>query len=162
MSLSPIVGIILVAFCVAFAPESAPRTNNPSVLSSPLYPCSQCHATLPADRPDRKVNYHADKEISGHGEPLKWCFDCHDAENLDALRLIGGETVAFKQVQILCGQCHGKLYAHWQAGAYGKRTGNWDGEKTFSLCTDCHDPHQPRFVPCPPDPAPQRPEVTLR
>ena len=81
--------------------------------------------------------------------------------------VFGGELkdvqgIEFKDLDMLCGQCHGKIYAAWQAGAYGKRVGSWDGEKRYFSCTECHDPHQPRFEAIRPDPVPMRPDETLQ
>lgn len=148
---------------VGFVAVSGGKLVPPRVLSSEYYPCTECHSG--AGEPeflDRNVDFHEDKAISGHGEPLKWCFDCHNPDNPNTLRLVGGEAIEFKNLDVLCGQCHGKIYAAWQAGAYGKRVGLWDGEKRYFSCTECHDPHQPRFEAITPDPAPLRPEETLR
>jgi hypothetical protein len=137
--------------------------ETPRVLSSDLYPCSECHTgDGGADFLDRDVDFHTDKVISGHGEPLKWCFDCHNPDSPNTLRLVGGEAIDFERAHLLCGQCHGKIHAAWEAGAYGKRMGFWDGEKRLFSCAECHDPHQPRFAAITPDPAPTRPADTLR
>jgi uncharacterized CHY-type Zn-finger protein len=137
-------------------------TDPPKVLSSDLYPCSECHADLPVNTEKRELEAHTAMVITGHGEPLKWCMDCHNSENRDTLRLIGGEEVEFRELHVLCGQCHGRLYAHWRAGIHGKRTGFWDGEKKYTLCTDCHDPHDPGFKPLAPEPVPKKPQETLK
>ena len=148
---------------VSFVAASGVTMVPPRVLSSELYPCTECHSgTGRADYLDRDVDFHSDKAISGHGEPLKWCFDCHNPESPNTLRLVGGESVEFRQLHVLCGQCHGKIYAAWKAGAYGKRMGSWEGEKRYFSCTECHDPHQPRFEAITPDPPPRRPAETLR
>jgi len=44
-----------------------------------------------------------------------------------------------------CGQCHGDKYRDWRAGIHGKRVGQWDGEKSYFLCVNCHNPHSPGF-----------------
>ncbi len=134
----------------------------PDVLKSPFYPCSGCHATMKVNYTKRVPSAHPDKELKGHGEPIRWCLDCHNAEDRDFLRLIGGEKVPFEKSYILCGQCHGPVYRDWQYGAHGKRTGYWNGEKTFMICTKCHNPHHPRFPRITPEPAPTPPEETLR
>lgn len=148
---------------VSFVAASGATIVPPRVLSSELYPCTECHqGDGGAEFLDHVVDFHLDKTISGHGEPLKWCFDCHNPDNPNTLRLVGGEAVDFENLDVLCGQCHGKIYAAWKAGAYGKRVGLWNGEKRYFSCTECHDPHQPRFEAIKPDPAPVRPEETLR
>lgn len=160
-----VVGLLSVALTAAGGsvlgspPEDS--IGSPSVLSSDLYPCSQCHADFELDGSAGTGDFH-EKAISGHGEPLRSCLDCHAAADMDALRLVGGEPIAFEQVDVLCGQCHGKIYLAWQAGAYGKRTGLWNGEKRYSSCVECHDPHQPTFAAIEPDPPPRRPRETLR
>ena len=136
--------------------------GTPEVLTSDLYPCSQCHADSESDVSAATSDFHTDKTISGHGEPLRGCFDCHNAKDLDGLRLVSGDPIEFQEVDTLCGQCHGKIYLAWKAGAYGKRTGAWNGDKRYYSCSECHDPHQPTFAAIEPDPAPMRPSETLR
>jgi len=147
---------------VTASPSSDRSPSTPKVLSSDFYPCSQCHVSLRPDEVEPASSFHTEKAISGHGEPLRGCFDCHNANDLDALRLVSGDPIQFQQVDTLCGQCHGKIYQAWEAGAYGKRTGFWNGEKRHYSCSECHDPHQPTFAPIEPDPAPLRPGETLR
>ena len=37
-----------------------------------------------------------------------------------------------------------KQLRDWRVGTHGKRVGNWEGgEKTYYLCVNCHNPHQP-------------------
>ena len=87
----------------------------------------------------------------------RWCFDCHEAEDRDQLRLINGTMVPFTESYRLCGQCHGTIYRDWRSGIHGRRTGNWDGPKTYLLCAHCHNPHHPKFEPMKPLPPPVRP-----
>jgi uncharacterized CHY-type Zn-finger protein len=108
------------------------------------------------------IDFHIEKTLSGHGEPLRDCFDCHDSSNLDNLRLVNGEAVKFEELDTLCCQSDWEIYNAWQAGAYGKRTGNWNGAKRYYRCSECHDPHQPVFTPMEPEPAPTKPGQTLR
>lgn len=133
-----------------------------NVISSDIFPCSGCHAGMETDTRMRKLAFHEDIIIKGHGEPERWCLDCHDSKDRDRLRLISGEKVDFRDSHKLCGQCHGNIYRDWKAGVHGKRTGYWDGPKEYFLCTHCHNPHDPAFKPIAPEPAPTRPEDTLR
>ena len=64
----------------------------------------------------------------------------------------------FEESYRLCGQCHGEKFRDWRAGVHGRRTGYWNGHKQYLLCAHCHNPHQPRFKPLAPKPAPRRPE----
>ena len=132
------------------------------VLSSPLFPCSTCHAGMETNSQKRVLSFHPEIKIQGHGEPQRWCLDCHDAGKRDKLRLLNNDTVGFSESYLLCGQCHGNILKAWKAGIHGKRTGMWDGPKRYLLCTSCHNPHSPRFKPLKPEAAPLRPEETLR
>jgi hypothetical protein len=40
---------------------------------------------------------------------------------------------------------------------HGKRSGYWNGRKSYLLCAHCHNPHQPRFKPLRPEPPPEAP-----
>ncbi len=96
------------------------------------------------------------------------------------LRLASGATIPFTQSYLLCGQCHGDKLRDWRMGVHGKRVGMWNGEKTYFLCVNCHNPHSPRFkgvqqvtvdgkstvaptlTPVKPEPRPRRPEEMRR
>lgn len=138
------------------------RVVLPGIYSSGLFPCSGCHAGMQPDARKRDLSFHQDIKIEGHGEPRRWCLDCHNPGNRDTLRLVNGEAVEFKNLPLFCGQCHGRIYKAWQRGIHGKRTGSWDNPKQYYLCTRCHNPHSPQFRPLAPHPAPARPEETLR
>lgn len=135
--------------------------NRPPVLSSKLFPCSGCHAGMEAG-PRRSLSFHEEISIQGHGEPRRWCLDCHDAADRDSLRLAGGERVPFSRSHLLCSQCHGSVFRSWKTGIHGKRTGMWDGPKHYFLCPSCHNPHSPRFKPLVPLSRPLKPAETLR
>jgi formate-dependent nitrite reductase cytochrome c552 subunit len=98
------------------------------------------------------------KIILSHGERKGWCFECHNPDDRDKLRLASGELVGFDESYKLCGQCHGPKLRDWKAGVHGRRTGEWNGEKEYYLCAHCHDPHSPRFKPLEPEPPPGKPE----
>ena len=61
------------------------------------------------------------------------------------LHLTNGDLVPFTESYRLCGQCHGDKLRDWRGGVHGKRIGNWDGQKTYFLCVNCHNPHTPLF-----------------
>jgi hypothetical protein len=134
----------------------------PPVLSSDIFPCSDCHAELEPNSTRRELEFHTEIKIIGHAEHERWCLDCHDADDRDKLRLLNGTEAEFIKSYRLCGQCHGTIYKDWRAGVHGKRTGKWDGPKQYLLCTACHNPHNPRFKSLVPKPVPVRPEETLR
>jgi hypothetical protein len=121
-----------------------------------IFPCSQCHAGMPVNRKPRKLE-QMHQDITLKHMPGGWCFDCHNPDNRDTLRLANGKRVSFEESYILCGQCHGTILREWKAGLHGKRTGMWNGEKQYLLCVHCHWPHEPRFKPIKPLLPPVRP-----
>lgn len=132
-------------------PGSATRRHEeklevpPPPITEGLFPCSSCHAALPANKTRRELaGMHGDIVLK-HDEEHRWCLDCHDAGNRDWLHLASGERVSFEESYRLCGQCHGEKLRDWRAGVHGRRAGNWNGAKKYLLCAHCHNPHQPRF-----------------
>lgn len=112
--------------------------------------CETCHKETRDPQHKNVVLHHAE----GHH-----CLDCHHESDRDYLRLASGQQVPFEESYRVCGQCHGPNLRDWKAGLHGKRTGMWDGEKTYFLCVHCHrDPHAPQFPSMKPDPPPARPE----
>ena len=134
----------------------------PPPFTEGLFPCSQCHADIKPNRTRRAlVDMHSDIELK-HDQEHRWCLDCHDADNRDWLHLASGDRVSFQESYRLCGQCHGEKLRDWRAGVHGRRTGSWNGHKTYLLCAHCHNPHQPRFQAIKPEPAPLRPAPPAR
>lgn len=121
-----------------------------------IFPCSQCHQGMPANRRPRRLEQMHQDIVLKH-MPGGWCFDCHNPDNRDKLRLANGKLVSFEESYVLCGQCHGTILREWKAGLHGKRTGMWNGDKQYRLCVHCHWPHDPRFKPIKPLPPPARP-----
>ncbi len=162
--------LIIAASCVALsaagqAPVSqAPRPQGgdrvevpPPPFTDGIFPCSSCHKDLKVNRTRRPLtDMHTDIVLK-HDEEHRWCLDCHDADDRDQLHLASGERISFDQSYLLCGQCHGEKLRDWRAGVHGRRSGDWNGHKTYLLCAHCHNPHQPRFRPIAPKPAPERP-----
>ena len=128
----------------------------PPPFSEGIFPCSECHQLLTPNPKRRPLEFH-NEIVLKHDEEHRWCLDCHDAKNRDVLHLAGGDPVSFNESYKLCGQCHGEKLRDWKAGVHGRRTGNWNGEKQYLLCVHCHWPHEPRFKPIAPKPAPIRP-----
>jgi hypothetical protein len=122
-----------------------------------IFPCSECHADMDVDYQRRDLEMmHEDIQLN-HGPKERWCFDCHNAEDRDHLRLASGELVGFDESYRLCGQCHGTIYRDWREGIHGRRQGYWNGAKSYLLCAHCHNPHAPAFQPMEPLPPPVRP-----
>ena len=131
----------------------------PPPFSEGIFPCSDCHADQETN-PNRRdlTEMHEDIQIINHAEDQRWCLDCHNPDDRDYLRLASGRLVSFDESYYLCGQCHGTIFRDWKAGIHGRRTGEWNGKKTYRLCVHCHDPHQPRFKPIEPLPPPVKPK----
>jgi hypothetical protein len=131
----------------------------PPPFSEGVFPCTECHVErdLPTNRTRRQLVDAHDDIVLKHDEEHRWCLDCHDAGNRDRLHLASGEPVPFEESYRVCGQCHGEKYRDWRAGVHGRRIGQWNGAKEYLLCVHCHSPHQPRFKPLEPKPAPRAP-----
>lgn len=121
-----------------------------------IFPCSQCHQGMPVNRKPRKLEQMHQDIVLKH-MPDGWCFDCHNPDNRDKLRLANGKLVSFEESYYLCGQCHGTVFRDWKVGLHGKRTGMWNGEKQYLLCVHCHWPHEPVFKSIRPLPPPLKP-----
>ena len=136
---------------------------DPPPFSEGQFPCTECHdPTNPVNKNRRKLEM-AHQEIDlKHDAEHRWCLDCHSAENRDKLHLASGELIDFTESYKLCGQCHGDKYRDWRAGVHGRRTGEWNGHKSYLLCVNCHISHAPHFQPLQPKPAPVRPEMLAK
>lgn len=130
----------------------------PPPFSEGIFPCSQCHAGMPADPKRRALTMHSEiSEGFNHAKEQRWCLDCHNPGDRDKLRLASGRTISFEESYYLCGQCHGTNFRDWKVGVHGRRTGQWNGKKEYRLCVHCHNPHQPRFKQLQPLPPPEQP-----
>ena len=130
----------------------------PPPFSDDVFPCSDCHEDMDVN-PERRILEEEHTEISegfDHARQQRWCLDCHDSEDRDQLRLANGELVSFEKSYLLCGQCHGTILRDWKVGIHGKRTGEWNGQKKYRLCVNCHYPHWPAFQGFKPLPPPVR------
>ncbi len=72
----------------------------------------------------------------------------------------------FATPEKLCARCHGIIVRDWKAGTHGLRQGGWlvkEGKSPVNFtCTECHDPHSPKFKYKIAAPPPTWPEKTLR
>lgn len=143
----------------AAADQDEPKvTTTKPPLTEGIFPCSNCHASMPPNKEKRDLSFHTEIQLK-HGD--NWCLNCHDLTNRDMLHRASGELVPFEKLYKVCGQCHGNIYRDWKIGIHGKRVGYWNGEKTYYLCVNCHNPHSPKFKPLPALPVPAKPlEIT--
>jgi len=133
----------------------------PPPFSDDIFPCTDCHdPDLPVNTKRRKLKLAHQDIVLHHDEQHRWCLDCHSVSNRDKLHLANGTLVDFTESYRLCGQCHGDKYRDWRAGVHGRRSGYWNGRKTYLLCVNCHNSHSPAFKPLEPKPMPKPPEPT--
>lgn len=130
----------------------------PPPLSDGIFPCSDCHdPSLPVNTERRELTIAHTEIVLQHDEEHRWCHDCHSSTDFDKLHLASGELIDFTESYRLCGQCHGDKYRDWRAGVHGRRSGSWDGHKTYLLCVHCHSSHAPKYQPIEPLPPPVGP-----
>ena len=137
---------------------------SPPPISSHLYPCSDCHNQMGANKKRRRLSdVHSDKsklfrKKNKHSNHL-WCYTCHNENNMNTLRKADGSQIKYNESYKLCGQCHSGKLNDWKQGIHGKRIGKWDGEKTYFLCAHCHNAHNPAFKKLSPMPGPVPPHL---
>ncbi len=130
-------------------------------LPKTITPCRACHGP----EKDFPVNFKRREDLLvhgniklNHGGVRVWCLDCHNPDDRNyLLPLSDGKPITFDQSYLLCGKCHGTKFRDWRYGIHGRRTGYWNGEKTYYRCVSCHDPHIPRFKSIKPLPPPHKP-----
>ncbi len=130
----------------------------PPFSNEDIFPCSECHNDLDSNLEPRELEEMHEEITIAHGAEDRWCYDCHNIDNRDMLRLANGKLVSFEESYLLCGQCHGTIFRDWRRGIHGRRRGYWNGPKSYLLCAHCHNPHAPHFEPLKPLPPPVRPE----
>jgi hypothetical protein len=138
--------------------EQTFRVPPPPFSYDEIFPCSECHAEMEVNPERRQLEDMHDDIVLNHGPKDRWCFDCHNPDDRDRLRLANGTLIGFDESYRLCGQCHGTIFRDWREGIHGRRTGYWNGAKSYLLCAHCHNPHAPRFQPIKPLPPPVRPQ----
>ncbi|MFY9341815.1 MAG: hypothetical protein WAT39_04965 [Planctomycetota bacterium] len=130
----------------------------PPPFSEGAFPCTACHdPEIPTNRTRRPMQVAHQEIVLHHDEENRWCLDCHAVADRDKLQLANGELIEFTESYRLCGQCHGDKYRDWRAGVHGRRSGEWNGHKTYLLCVHCHWSHAPAFQPIAPLPPPVSP-----
>ncbi|MGD0232719.1 MAG: hypothetical protein ABSC19_20595 [Syntrophorhabdales bacterium] len=156
----PLVAALLAGMCASASDKQGGGEFpvSPPPFTPGIFPCSSCHEGMEVNTQKRELGEHTDINLRHAPEALPWCFGCHDAKNRDKLHLVNGDLIDFTESYRLCGQCHGTNYRDWKAGIHGKRIGYFaGGVKTYFLCVNCHNPHDPKFKPLKPEPPPFRP-----
>ncbi|MCC6678439.1 MAG: hypothetical protein IT436_14990 [Phycisphaerales bacterium] len=128
-----------------------------AIMAGYSHPCNECHQLFQAPLEERRILMQHTHIALNHGLN-KHCFNCHDRENRERLRLNDGTLLEFNEVPRLCSQCHGTVFRDWERGTHGKTMGSWDASSGLQHrlgCNDCHDPHAPAYPPIEPLPGPR-------
>jgi hypothetical protein len=112
--------------------------------------CFLCHAYwtgIPDPDVVRPLFAHAAITLD-HGANDR-CYNCHLIQDRNKFTADDGSGIMASNVQELCARCHGLIYNDWVAGTHGVRRGQWMAPAVFERqnfkCTQCHDPHAPKF-----------------
>jgi len=126
--------------------------------------CRQCHSVyerlriqnlkLPMKKEHQDLKYN-------HVASPKSCLLCHDENQTNHLVLLNGASVEFKDSVKLCGQCHGLVAMDWKQGLHGKQSGKGSPDNRKMSCTECHNPHEPKFKKMKADAPPHRPHFGI-
>lgn len=143
------------------------ETARGEILENTVLPghCFICHSVqIPDQTVVQPAFAHATVKLE-HGVNNR-CYNCHHIYDRDKLAGDGESKIHFSNPEQLCARCHGIIYRDWSAGTHGLRQGKWllaigESAKNFT-CTECHDPHAPKFNYAVVAPPPVWPEKTIR
>ncbi len=113
--------------------------------------CFLCHAywvPIPRTNKTSKPRFAHATLTFNHGNNDQ-CYNCHMISDRNKYVANDGSGIMPQLPELLCSRCHGLIYNDWIAGTHGKRTGKWlvasKGDQQNYTCTECHDPHNPKF-----------------
>ncbi|NOG84265.1 MAG: hypothetical protein EX341_16635 [Candidatus Scalindua sp. SCAELEC01] len=123
------------------------------------YSCDECHRVFRTVRSKRsRVAEHVDLKLN-HGSNDN-CLNCHHTINRNVYVTNDGKEIPADKPEELCAKCHGVVYGDWKVGAHGRTSGPWNRTETgwhSLVCTECHNPHDPKFPQIVPMPGPAIP-----
>ena len=144
-----------------------PETARGKILENTVMPgnCFICHSVqVPDPNVIRPQFAHVTIKLD-HGANNR-CYNCHHIYDRDNLAGDGETKISFTTPEKLCARCHGIIVKDWMEGTHGLRQGGWlvkDGQSPVNYtCTQCHDPHSPKFKYGIAAPAPTWPDKTIR
>lgn len=110
------------------------------------FPCSDCHS-VPVSQIQVEGNKkaHWDIKLNHASKDVMDCMTCHTENDMNMLHTGTNKPIKFNDSYKMCGQCHSPQYKDWQGGAHGKQVESWAPPRVSNTCTDCHNPHAPRF-----------------
>jgi Zn finger protein HypA/HybF involved in hydrogenase expression len=95
-----------------------------------------------------KANVTEKEIVMKHMPEANNCVLCHLSKNYKQFVLRDGSKIDLKNIDVLCGQCHGIKHRRWVDGRHGKVVTSWKVETRERLaCIVCHDPHSPKIKP---------------
>jgi len=113
--------------------------------------CFICHAFWVKVPPDPEVRQPQFAHVAiklDHGRNDR-CYNCHLIYDRNKYAADDGTGIMSQNVELLCARCHGLIYKDWQNGTHGLRRCKWQVKRRFDQenfkCTECHDPHSPKF-----------------
>lgn len=163
---APVFLVLAVVFVVSSLGPSGPRTTAEALEPSWYTPktaraevlenkvmvgnCFLCHAYW-VGMPDPQVvrprfAHHVIKLDHGANDR---CYNCHLIQDRNMYTANDGSGIMPVKVEQVCARCHGLIYNDWMKGTHGIRRGKFLAQTAFEIqtftCTQCHDPHAPRF-----------------
>ena len=112
------------------------------------FPCQNCHDRsldiLKSESSEVK-NAHWDIKLDHADLTVMTCITCHDADNMNMLKSIQGESISLDRSFEMCSQCHSTQYMDWEGGAHGKNLSGWNSTRVVKTCIGCHEPHKPKI-----------------
>jgi len=159
---------LLVAGCILpFLPVAGKEAKKQVTISKregliTSFPCTECHKYI-----DEKLTAEGNRPPSHirldfvHMKDINKCSTCHNPGNMDQLITLNGNKVRFDESFTVCVQCHGEKGRDWKRGIHGKQVGSWAGKKVRYNCTECHDPHSPKFRAMAPVSSPKFPRLGI-
>jgi len=113
--------------------------------------CFLCHAFWVRQPPDPTVRQPRFAHVAirlDHGSNDR-CYNCHLINDRNKFVRNDGSGIMPETPEQVCRRCHGLIYNDWKNGTHGVRRGKWLVQGRFDqeifTCTNCHDPHSPRF-----------------
>ena len=78
-------------------PDGVYRVRQPLAYED-YFPCSDCHADMEVNLERRELEEMHDDIVLDHGPKDRWCFDCHNPDDRDRLRLANGAVDRLRRV----------------------------------------------------------------
>ena len=113
--------------------------------------CHICHAfwvPIPTSNHNSNPRFaHINLQLE-HGANDR-CYNCHQIGDRNKYVANDGSSIMGQTPELLCARCHGLIFSDWTMGTHGKWTGSFLPKTPFEqvtyTCTECHDPHTPKF-----------------